>query len=52
MAEKARMKDGMLAAAWNRGEYCLTSRSVISQLPYVGTLRREAESREDWMCGS
>lgn len=44
MADKARIKDGTLAAAWNRGEYCFTSISVISQLPYVGMLWREAES--------
>ena len=38
MSEKARMKVGILVAAWNIGGYCLMSRSVISQVPYFGSL--------------
>ncbi len=46
------MKEETLAAAWKSGGYCLTSISVISQLPYVGALVRQAESLGDWICGS
>ena len=52
VVEKARMNAGTLAAAWNSGEYCLISKSVISQLPYLGTLRRDAEFLHDCMYGS
>ena len=52
MAENAWMNEGTLAAAWNKGEYCLTNMSVISQLPYVGTLNRDAEPLIEEIWGS
>jgi len=51
MAEKARMNEGTSVAAWNSGGYCFTNKSVISQLPYLGILSREADALDDWMCG-
>ncbi len=52
MAENARTNDGTSVAAWNRGGYCLTSKSVISQLPYLGTLSRELDGLDDWIRGT
>jgi hypothetical protein len=40
MEEKACTNEGISAAAWNKGGYCFTSKSVISQLPYLGFLGR------------
>ena len=37
-SEKAETNDGTLVAAWKRGGYCLTRRSCISQVPYLGVL--------------
>ncbi len=51
IAAKARINDGTSVAAWNSGGYCLTSKSVISQLPYLGTLSLEPDVLDDWICG-
>jgi hypothetical protein len=52
MALKARMKASTSVAAWNIGGYCLTSRSFISQEPYLEELdedgAEEAELAEEF----